>query len=168
MRRNKKTTSISSDKETRLHRRRRSVPYGIDFDLDDSDEENPGGNIKSVTKKHQSLRYINDHSLSDNHETEFDTDSDIFQARNSSNATDSMIEDIAKLSENIHSVALRDAYGRQLRRRDSLDSSYIAEDSASSLATSLNCSPLSTMSKIHFSSSSSASSRYKQSGVTRL
>ena len=162
MRRNKKITSISSDKN-KLHRRRRSIPYGIDFDLDDSEDENTPGNVKSVSKKHQSLRSLNDHSLSDNHETEFDTDSDIFQARNSSNATDSMIEDIAKLSENIHSVALRDAYGRKLRRRDSLDSSYVAEDSASSLATSLNCSPLSTMSKIHFSSSSSASSRYLKS-----
>ena len=54
----------------------------------------------------------------------------------------------------------------QLRRRDSLDSSYILEDSSSSLGNSLNCLPLSTMSKIQFSNGSSASSSSRYSTVS--
>lgn len=101
--------------------------------------------------------------------------------------TQSVLQDIAKLSSKFESVALRDAYGRevssqhvwivqsasvakrsesnvvcyfQLRRRESIDSCFIHEDTGSaSLGNSLNCSPLSTMSKIQLSNGSSASSR---------
>ena len=152
--------SPSDNTKKGSQRRRRSIPYGIDFDLDDSDDEHISKN-KNISKKrsYQSLKSLSDQYSDDNHENEFETDGDIFESRSSKTVTDSMIEDIAKLSDDIHSVALRDAYGRQLRRRDSLDSSYVQDDSSSSLTNSLNCSPLSTMSKIHFSSSSSASSR---------
>lgn len=84
----------------------------------------------------------------------------MFKERDIENETKSVLQDIAKLSKKFESVALRDAYGRELRRRDSLDSCFVQDDSGSSvsLGNSLNSSPLSTMSKIQFSSASSAMS----------
>ena len=89
----------------------------------------------------------------------------MFKERDIENETKSVLQDIAKLSKKFESVALRDAYGRELRRRDSLDSCFVQDDSGSSvsLGNSLNSSPLSTMSKIQFSGASSASSSSRKS-----
>ena len=46
---------------------------------------------------------------------EFDTETEIFQERDIENQTKSVLSDIAKLSKNLDSVALRDAYGREVR-----------------------------------------------------
>ena len=46
---------------------------------------------------------------------EFDTETEIFKERDIENQTKSVLSDIAKLSKNLNSVALRDAYGREVR-----------------------------------------------------
>lgn len=46
---------------------------------------------------------------------EFDTETEIFKDRDIENQTKSVLSDIAKLSKNLESVALRDAYGREVR-----------------------------------------------------
>ena len=137
----------------------------------------------------QSLRRRAESAKRDSADSEFDTEAEIFRERDVETETQSVLQDIAKLSSKFESVALRDAYGRevssqqrvdtyvqsasvakrsesnvvcyfQLRRRESIDSCFIHEDTGSaSLGNSLNCSPLSTMSKIQLSNGSSASSR---------
>ena len=45
---------------------------------------------------------------------EFDTEAEIFKDRDNAHATQAVLQDIAKLSDNFESVALRDAYGREV------------------------------------------------------
>ena len=114
----------------------------------------------------QSLRKRRDSAKQDSGDSEeFDTEAPVFKDRDIEHETKSVLQDIAKLSKKFESVALRDAYGRELRRRDSIDSCFVQDDSGSSvsLGNSLNSSPLSTMSKIQFSSASSASSSSRKS-----
>ena len=119
----------------------------------------------------QSLRKRRDSAKQDSGDSEeFDTDAPVFKDRDIESETKSVLQDIAKLSKKFESVALRDAYGRELRRRDSIDSCFVQEDSGSSvsLGNSLNSSPLSTMSKIQFSSASSASTSSRKSSDEML
>ena len=50
----------------------------------------------------------------DSIDSEFDTDGDVFKDRDIENETRAVLQDINKLSKKIESVALRDAYGREV------------------------------------------------------
>lgn len=176
-----KNTEIVEDVSKRSQRRKNSSPY-FDFDLDEVwTPNNPhlkhfknasDKNKKNKTKmqlygSNQSLRRSLENIAKEDID-EFDTEAEIFKDRDNAHATQAVLQDIAKLSDNFESVALRDAYGRELRRRDSLDSTFMPEDSSISLGNSLNSSPLSTMSKIHLSNTSSASSSSRKSSQEGL
>ena len=64
----------------------------------------------------QSLRRRHDSAKEDLDDSEeFDTETEVFQDRDRVDETISVMNDIAKLSDNFESVALRDAYGREVR-----------------------------------------------------
>ena len=129
--------------------RKRSIPYGFDFDLDEVwAPNNPHlTHLKQVSgssadkargsKSHgskfsscqvsvrefltfvltieisvQSLRKRAESAK--NESAEFDTETEIFKERDIETQTKSVLSDIAKLSNNLESVALRDAYGREV------------------------------------------------------
>ena len=51
----------------------------------------------------------------DSIDSEFDTDGDVFKDRDIESETKAVLQDIDKLSKKIESVALRDAYGREVK-----------------------------------------------------
>jgi len=181
----KKQHQVADEAGKTFPPRKRSIPYGFDFDLDEvwapnnphlKHLKNVSGSstdkargTKSQSSKFSSCQSLRKRGESAKHESaEFDTETEIFKERDIETQTKSVLSDIAKLSNNLESVALRDAYGRELRRRDSVDSSYVPEDSSSSLGNSYNSSPLSTMSKIQLSNVSSASSSSRKSSNDHL
>ena len=131
--------------------RKRSIPYGFDFDLDEvwapnnphlKHLKNVSGSstdkargTKSQSSKFSSCQVVPSSSSSElrinfiqslrkrgesaKHESaEFDTETEIFKERDIETQTKSVLSDIAKLSNNLESVALRDAYGREVNLLD--------------------------------------------------
>ena len=127
--------------------RKRSIPYGFDFDLDEvwapnnphlthlkhvsgssadkaRGSKSQGSKFSScqvsvrefstfiLTISVQSLRKRAESAK--NESAEFDTETEIFKERDIETQTKSVLSDIAKLSNNLESVALRDAYGREV------------------------------------------------------
>ena len=81
---------------------------------------------------------------------EFDTEGEIFQEKGAGGHLSEADFDTG--------LVMRDAYGREVKQTDSLESSWLPCD-FSPLAGSANTSPFSTMSKIQLTALSSASSR---------
>lgn len=152
--------------------RKRSIPYGFDFDLDEvwaplnphlkhvykngeTQGHKPNDGQSSTSAKNnisssnsatseQSLRQGPEPTTAD---SEFETEGDIFQQ-------------IAGLSNRLESSSVRDpvhrdSFGREVSRRDSLDS----------IDTGDNSSPFSTMTRMQLSPVSTASSRHSYDSV---
>lgn len=167
--------------------RKRSIPYGFDFDLDEvwaplnphlkhvynknNNGEAPGSknhgrnevsaktntlssNRNSTATSEQSLRRSEPGTADSG---EFETEGDIFQQ-------------IAGLSSSLECSSLedpvqRDVFGREVGRRDSLDSTGAGHTDTS--AVSATSSPFSTMTRMQISPISTASSRHSYDAVRR-
>lgn len=157
--------------------RKRSIPYGFDFDLDEvwaplnphlkHVTKGPSGRTTTCAKKHPlSSRDSDSAQLSKPTDRrkgdteEFDTEGEIFREK------ESLLKDIAGLTGQLGQVdleeggaVLRDAFGRQVGRRDSVESSSAGLPGDSSPLTSSTGSPFTTLSSVQYSGLSSASSR---------
>jgi len=149
--------------------RKRSIPYGFDFDLDEvwaplnphlkhvtkgSPSKNSDSAKKSGSRGLTSSQSLRKCERKKQDSGEFDTEGEIFKEK------ESLLKDIAGLAGGLGEMRLeetvmRDAYGRQVVRRDSGDSSPIINSQSSS--------PFATMSSVQFSGLSSASSRNSSS-----
>ena len=69
----------------------------------------------------QSLRRRAESAKRDSGDSEFDTEAEIFRERDVETETQSVLQDIAKLSSKFESVALRDAYGREVSSQQRVD-----------------------------------------------
>jgi len=139
--------------------KKRSLNCGFDYDLEEDWEPlNPNlyskDDIRKTIGSCQSLRQTVNNSEQD--AEEFNIEGAIFQEKNSSNKKEKKASN-AVINDFDEEIVMRDAYGRQIGRRDSLESTWLPGES-SPLAASVINSPFSSMSRIQLSTLSSASS----------